>query len=226
MSSKKKYIILSAVISSCLFSAGAYADDLRSDMPRGSGRCNAEGSCTKDTMRTDRSDLPGYRNPPNYVIEGGSGREYSGGKLLKTDSVEKIQGIVQSVNRVQYPNSTQIQLMVETDKGMVKVILGPASYVDRSKLKLQSGDKVVVKGYMVSGNGEEAMMASEVSKNGNVMQLRDANRQPIWGETSHSGNTQANGMPQGSSKYSPNRYEGNNYASSRYYQGSNYYRNY
>lgn len=171
MSSKKKIILLGAVVSSCLLMNSVHAE-IRPEMQNRSHQC-----------------FPG-NNPGHYNEENVNGREFRGGKLLKTDSVEKIQGVVQSVNRVQYPNGTQIQLMVETENhGLVKVILGPATYMDRVKVKLQSGDKVVVKGYMITGNGEQALMASEVNKGGNILQLRDANRQPIWGDNSPRGNS-------------------------------------
>ncbi len=57
---------------------------------------------------------------------------------MRAESVEKIKGTVKNVNRVQYPDGPQVELTLETDDGDMKVLLGPAWYIDQNKVKVNS----------------------------------------------------------------------------------------
>lgn len=119
-------------------------------------------------------------------------------RVLRDESSEKFEGTIQSLNKVRYPNGTQIEMILNTNEGIKKVTLGPSSYIEMSKVKLQSGDKVEVKGFRVGANGDEVIVAKEVKKNGNVLQLRNDQRQPLWSSSNYSNGNYSNGYSNGS----------------------------
>ena len=98
----------------------------------------------------------------------------------QSTSTQKFASTVKAVNRVQLPNQTQIQILLATDQGDVLVIVGPANFVDQSKVKFLSGDKVTVTGYPVVVNGNRLIIAAQIQKNGSTLQLLGENRQPLW----------------------------------------------
>lgn len=104
-------------------------------------------------------------------------------KVLQTESTEKFSGVVKSVNRVPLPNESQIQIVLSTDQGDILVIVGPASFIDAAKVKLQAGDKVTVTGYRINANGNVVIVAAQIQRNGNTLQLLDENRAPLWGSS-------------------------------------------
>ncbi|OQY65602.1 MAG: hypothetical protein B6D46_12940 [Polyangiaceae bacterium UTPRO1] len=71
-------------------------------------------------------------------------------------------------------------MTIETGKEKVAVHLGPAWYVDAHPPRLQSGDEVEVEGSRVSIDGQRALVAREVRKDGQVLTLRNAAGVPAW----------------------------------------------
>lgn len=162
---KSKLLFLSTIVSACALSFTAHAADSRHpDMPQGGQKCN-----------------PGSPDCPNKIESVADTTNTHSAKKLMTDSVEKFTGTVKSVKRERYPNGKLfVSVILETQNGDKTIMVGPASYVDQSKVKLQTGDKITVKGYSVTGNGQETIMAQSIDKSGNVLQLLDDNRQPLW----------------------------------------------
>ena len=103
-------------------------------------------------------------------------------KKLLMDSVEKFQGTIKSVSREKRPDGKMfIKLVLETkEHGEVNVMVGPARYVDQSKVALQADDKITVMGFRVGANGTEVIMAKQIDKNGNILELLNDKRQPLW----------------------------------------------
>ena len=180
---KSKFFILSTIISSCILAIASnqsIADERHPDMPSGGHKCYPGSKCTGDPnlIHTDgdHSESPG-RMHGRAPQTNGNGTPMT---ALRMDSVDKFKATVKKVERVRLPNETQIQLIVETDRGDMNVIVGPARYVDQSKVKMHPGDKIEVYGYTVRANGDEVIMASEIKKNGNSLYLLDSKRQPMW----------------------------------------------
>jgi len=174
---KNKFFLLSTIVSSCVLaivSNQSDANEGNSKMPSGGHKCYPGSKCTGDPNLIHKDGDHG-ETPGNM-----SGNNATAAKVLRTESVDRFDGTVKSVKRVSLPNETQIQIVVETDKGDMNVIVGPARYVDQSMVKLQSGDKIKVTGYLVKANGEEVIMASRIQKNGNTLDLLDDKRQPLW----------------------------------------------
>ncbi len=162
---KNKFVFLSTIVSAGLLSFTGYAADERHpDMPSGGEKC-----------------YPGNPDCPNRIQSVSDSNGSTPAKKLKMQSAEKFQGSVESVNREKYPDGKIfIQIVLNTDEGQKKILVGPASYVDQSKVKLQIGDKITVKGFRVGANGSEVIMAKEIDKNGHILELLNDQRQPMW----------------------------------------------
>jgi hypothetical protein len=177
---KNKFLLLGTIISSCLLAIvcnQSTADEMHSHMQQGGKWSCPNGKCPGD------ANIVGY----GYGGDGNTKMGFSTNntapsatKVLQTGSTQKVEGMIKSVNRVTFPNQTQIQLVLEAPQGDLLVTVGPACYVDYSKVKLNAGDKVNVIGYQIYANGKEVMIAAQIQKNGFVLQLLNENRQPVW----------------------------------------------
>lgn len=73
-----------------------------------------------------------------------------------------------------------IHLMVKTATETVSVHLGPSWFLEKQEVQIKPGDQVKVTGSRITFDGKPAIIASEVSKGGRVLKLRDANGAPVW----------------------------------------------
>lgn len=185
---KNKLFFLSTIISSCILSIACNqlaANEMYPNMQGGRRPCYPSTKCTGDPNLIG----PSYGNNPgnmysNYGYSNQSGMNGYGaptGKILQTDSSEKFTGVVRSINRVNLPNQTQVQMILSTDQGDLLVIVGPAQFLDQQRFKFAAGDKVTVSGYRITANGQVVITAAQIQKNGNTLQLLNERRQPIWG---------------------------------------------
>jgi hypothetical protein len=105
-------------------------------------------------------------------------------KAAKVHNVETLTGKVVSVNRhtpKKAGKPERVNLVLQTDQGAVRVLLGPANYFDQQAVKLAPGDQVEVKGVKVSRAKRPMFVASEVKKGDQVLKLRDdATGRPLW----------------------------------------------
>ena len=67
----------------------------------------------------------------------------------------------------------RVNLVLQTDQGAVKVLLGPAKNYDQQALKLAPGDQVEVKGVKFSRAKKPTFKAREVKKGDQVWKLKD-----------------------------------------------------
>jgi hypothetical protein len=105
-------------------------------------------------------------------------------RMYNPQAVETLVGKVAAINRItpkQAGRSARVMLLLETDKGPLKVNLGPADYVDQQAVKLAPGDQVHVKGMRVTRPKATIFIADEVTKGDQVLKLRDdATGRPLW----------------------------------------------
>ena len=71
-------------------------------------------------------------------------------------------------------------VVVKTDKTDLNVELAPMSFVESSKLTLAPDSEVAVRGYETIRDGKAVFVATEVTSQGNVVKLRDADFKPLW----------------------------------------------
>jgi hypothetical protein len=104
----------------------------------------------------------------------GPGSRYQ--RMYDPQTVQTVNGTVESVDKAMPLRGMNagIHLMVKTDKGALRVDLGPEWYIQRLDTKLDKGDQVEVKGSMVKIDGKEALIAAEVKKGGETLVLRDS----------------------------------------------------
>lgn len=110
----------------------------------------------------------------------GPGSPYQ--RIYDPTTVQTVSGTVESVDMAMplHGMNPGIHLIVKTDKGALRVDLGPEWYIQRLDTKIDKGDQVEVKGSMVKIDGREALIAAEVKKGGETLALRDAAGIPAW----------------------------------------------
>jgi hypothetical protein len=104
--------------------------------------------------------------------------------LYNPQAVETLAGNVVAVNQIKAKRPgrpERVMMDLKTEKGTIKVHLGPADFLDRQALKLAPGDQVEVKGMRVTRPQVTIFIAGEVKKGGQVLKLRDdATGRPLW----------------------------------------------
>ncbi len=107
-----------------------------------------------------------------------------GARFYNPQAVETLVGSVTAVNRVNPKRSgrpAQVVMLLKTDQGTVKVHLGPVDYLNSQAIKLAAGDQVQVRGVRLNRPRMTVFMAGSVTKDGQVLQLRDdATGRPLW----------------------------------------------
>jgi len=105
-------------------------------------------------------------------------------RLYNPQAVETLLGNVVAVNRIKAKRPgrpDRVMMDLKTDKGTVKVHLGPVDYLDQQALKLAPGDQVQVKAARVTRPKVTGFIAGEVTKGDQVLKLRDdATGRPLW----------------------------------------------
>lgn len=75
---------------------------------------------------------------------------------------------------------TSVHLLVRTSQGELKVELAPSWFLDNQELHLAVDDRVTITGSQVKTNGVESLIATEVKRNKEVLQLRANDGMPVW----------------------------------------------
>jgi hypothetical protein len=91
-------------------------------------------------------------------------------------------GIVTAVIGVTAPDGTVgVHLSLKTGTGvLVKVHVGPAMFIGMNNFSFFADDQVLVRGSLVSHDGETALWARQVSKAGKTLTLRGEDGAPRW----------------------------------------------
>jgi hypothetical protein len=110
----------------------------------------------------------------------GPGTQYN--RMYDPKTVETISGEIIAVDRITPMKgmSGGVHMNVKTDKETISVQLGPSFYIENQDVKLQTKDKVEVKGSRVTFDGKPAIIAAEVKKGDEVLKLRDDAGFPVW----------------------------------------------
>lgn len=98
-------------------------------------------------------------------------------------AVKTIEGVVTAVGKSMHAGAEAdiLLLQIQTDAGdMVNVHAGPLNYVSRQDFYAVNGDRVSVTGSPVQSFGHSVILAARVSKDGQVLTLRNRDGQPVW----------------------------------------------
>lgn len=71
-------------------------------------------------------------------------------------------------------------IKIATEKGTLDVHLGPSAFLAEKKFTLSKGDAVEITGSRVKIQGNDALIAREITKGSEKLVLRDANGIPLW----------------------------------------------
>ena len=106
----------------------------------------------------------------------------SGERMYNPQTVETISGVVVSVGKFDGMKgmSQGVHAVVKTDTETISVHLGPAWFIDNQETKISANDRVEVKGSRITFEGKPAIIAAEVTKDGQTLTLRDASGAPVW----------------------------------------------
>ena len=110
----------------------------------------------------------------------GPGTQYN--RMYDPKAVETITGEVTAVDRITPMKgmSGGVHMNVKTDKETVSVHLGPSWYLENQDVKIETKDKVEVKGARTTFAGKPAIIAAEVKKGDELLKLRDDSGFPVW----------------------------------------------
>jgi hypothetical protein len=94
------------------------------------------------------------------------------------------------------PGMQTKSLVLKTDKGDMKVNLGPPWYARKQSFYISRGDFLEVSGSQVTRDGQSQLIASQVKKDGQTLKVRDEKGTPVWREED-SGGRGSGGMGSG-----------------------------
>lgn len=76
-----------------------------------------------------------------------------------------------------------IQMVLVTEDGNVTVDLGPAALLNRHTMTLRPDDRVTVTGVMIQVKGKPVVIASQITKGNQTLQVRVPSALPSWGQS-------------------------------------------
>ena len=121
---------------------------------------------------------------PGMQWRGGGGWGPGGtyNRIYDLKTIETISGEVISVDAMTPLKSMcyGVHLTLQTKKETISVHLGPIWYIENQDTKIEPKDKVEVKGSRVTFDGNPAIIAAEVKKGEEVLNLRDEKGFPFW----------------------------------------------
>jgi hypothetical protein len=118
-------------------------------------------------------------------------------------ATKTVEGVVTVVGKPARTGSDAdiLLLQVQTDAGdLVYVHAGPLNYVSKQDFYVVSGDRVSVMGAPVQSFEHSVILAARVSKDGQVLTLRNRDGRPVW--KSEAGSHRESGAMDSSSKES------------------------
>ncbi len=132
--------------------------------------------------------------PPNAAAPEMPAHTYRHALSYNLSSVETIHGTVKSVGtyRIEGTSMPGVRLNVRTDEGrMLKVQVGPRSFLDGQKIGFRAGDPVTITGSVVKTGRREAVLASQIKTPNRTLELRAPDGKPLWNLDQYRGSTSA-----------------------------------
>lgn len=108
----------------------------------------------------------------------------SGVVSINPSNVKTIEGTVVDTGRLGTPGAGMVGLRLKTGDGRtVLVNLGPRDYIGKQNFLVIDGDHVAITGADTSMGGRSMFVATQVSRDGQILKLRDPNGHPLWLES-------------------------------------------
>jgi len=118
----------------------------------------------------------------NWKGSGGWGMGTQYGRMYNPKTVETIVGEVTNVEKITPAKgmSYGVHLILKTDKETISVHLGPGWYIENQDIKIETKDKIEVKGSRITFEGKQAIIAAKVKKGKEMLELRNEDGFPVW----------------------------------------------
>jgi hypothetical protein len=89
----------------------------------------------------------------------------------------KVKGIIEDVKTTA---DNTVHIMLKSDTGSLDVTVAPEKFLKEMEITFAKGDAVQVLGSQLTIDGNPALLAREVIRNGDVMVMRDEHGKPVW----------------------------------------------
>lgn len=96
------------------------------------------------------------------------------------EAVEQVTPEGRMAGRMGGRSMTGTHVRLKTASGTFEVHLGPTSYLEEKKLKLEKGEEIEVLGSRIRMADDYVVLAREVRRGGETWTLRDENGRPLW----------------------------------------------
>jgi hypothetical protein len=73
-----------------------------------------------------------------------------------------------------------VHLALNTDKGALDVVIAPEKFLKEMEITFAKGDALEVLGSKVAAGEASLFLAREVTRNGEIMMMRDDSGKPVW----------------------------------------------
>lgn len=99
-----------------------------------------------------------------------------------SNTIEEFEGKILEVAHTEdkKDETRGIYLSFEVEEEIIPVHLGPAWYINHQGRRFKPGDKITVKGSRIQFDGTEAIVAVSVSRNDEILKLRNEDGTPYW----------------------------------------------
>ena len=95
--------------------------------------------------------------------------EVTQGEVLSIDMVPSLRG-----------RGNGVHLVIKTDEETLCVLLGPEWYISKLPVSIEPGDFVEVIGKLVVYEGDDALVAYQITVDDEIFKLREGNGVPVW----------------------------------------------
>jgi len=104
---------------------------------------------------------------------------YAQGSALKYDksSEVKVKGVIDEVTT---GADKSVHVTLKNDKGSLDVMVAPEKFLKEMEISFTKGDTIEVLGSQLTVDGNPILLAREVTRNGDVMTMRDDKGKPVW----------------------------------------------
>ncbi len=115
-------------------------------------------------------------------MQGDQGIGYN--RLYDANIMETFKGTVINImtfNADRYIRNT-IRFNLKTKDDTISIHIGPSWYLNYKKFSIKEGDKVIVTGSKIVYNSKPAVIASQIKKSNDKVELRNPEGFPLWSQ--------------------------------------------
>lgn len=119
--------------------------------------------------------------PLTFAQMGPGGGKGKGARNYDKASEITVKGTVEDVRHpTGQKGGSGTHLTLKTDQGTFDVHVGPSSYISSQQFAFAKGDTIEVVGSKMKVNGQDALLARQITKEGKVLSLRNEQGLPLW----------------------------------------------